>query len=83
MEGGAHWIGVKDATTDRNIEEEEDLRNGDIGAERDGRAAPRWCGYSLSLWQADRLWGVTQWWWENYGKVATLDGVLGDPKQFR
>jgi hypothetical protein len=54
MEGGAHWIGVEDAATNRNIEEEEDLWNGGVGAEWDGRAAPRWCGYSSSLWLADR-----------------------------
>jgi hypothetical protein len=39
MEGGAHWIGIEDATTNQNIEEEEDLQNGGVGAERDGRAA--------------------------------------------
>jgi hypothetical protein len=31
---------AEDATTDRNIEEEEDLRSGGVGAERDDRAAP-------------------------------------------
>jgi hypothetical protein len=83
MEGGVHWIGVEDAATDRNIEEEEDLWNGGVGAERDSRAAPRWCGYSSLLWQANQRWGAAQWWRENRGKVVTLDGVLGDPKQFR
>jgi hypothetical protein len=37
----------EDATVDRIVEEEVDLRSGDVGVERDGRAAPRWCGASL------------------------------------
>jgi hypothetical protein len=83
MEGGVHWIGVKDAAADRRVEEEEDLQSGGIGAEWDGRATTRWRGYSSSLWQADRRRGAAQWRLANRGKVATLDGVLGDPKQFR
>jgi hypothetical protein len=82
MEGGAHWIDIEDTTADRNVEEEEDLWSGSITVERDDRAAPRWRGYSSSLWQADRRWGAAQWRRANRGKVATLDGVLGDPKQF-
>jgi hypothetical protein len=37
----------EDVVADRNVEEEEDLQSGSIGAERDGRAATRWRGASL------------------------------------
>jgi hypothetical protein len=50
MEGGAHWIGVEDTATNRNIEEEEDLWNGGVrqsgtaGLLLDGVATLRRCG---------------------------------------
>jgi hypothetical protein len=37
----------EDDAVDRNVEEEEDLRSGGVGAEQDGRATPRWRGASL------------------------------------
>jgi hypothetical protein len=37
----------EDVVADRNVEEEEDLQSGSIGAERDSRAATRWRGASL------------------------------------
>jgi hypothetical protein len=37
----------EDDAVDQNVEEEEDLRRGGVGAERDGRATPPWRGASL------------------------------------
>jgi hypothetical protein len=37
----------ENAAADRNVEEEEDLRSGGVGAEQDGMAAPRWRGVLL------------------------------------
>jgi hypothetical protein len=37
----------EDDAVDQNVEEEEDLRRGGVGAERDDRATPPWRGASL------------------------------------
>jgi hypothetical protein len=38
--------------------------------------------HQIGVKDAAADWNVEeeQWWWANRGKVATLDGVLGDPK---
>jgi hypothetical protein len=53
----------EDATVDRIVEEEVDLRSGDVGVERDGRAAPRWCGASLLQGPAASLSCPPGWLW--------------------